>query len=355
MRRASSATSSPRKFSSHGTARTPSAHSRSCATRRNVTRGARSIPSHPVLVAAELQPFLGPDDLVGLGVTWLRADQPTPAGDYLAIVPLLTRWVGGTELKRLPQLKVIANCAAGHDNVDLVAAELHGVVVTDTPDIVTEATADLTWALILACARRLLEGVELVHSGRWTGWDPSQLLGVGLRGRTLGLLGAGRVGQAVGRRALPFGLRLLYLARRAHPEFEAATGASRVDLNTLLRDSDVVSLHLPSAPETRGIIGPEALARMKPGAILVNTARGDLVREDPLAQALEEGRLGAAGLDVYCDEPRITPRLRAAPRTVLLPHLGSATPDARRAMAAAALANVRAVLGGGTPLTPVFR
>ncbi len=308
-----------------------------------------------MLVAAELEPLLGPDDLVGLEVTWLRRDQPTPAGDYLAIVPLLTRWVGGTELKRLPQLKVIANCAAGHDNVDLVAAELHGVVVTDTPDIVTEATADLTWALILACARRLLEGVELVRSGRWTGWDPSQLLGLELRGRTLGLLGAGRVGQAVGRRALPFGLRLLYLARRAHPEFEAATGASRVDLNTLLRDSDIVSLHLPSAPETFGIIGPEALARLKPGAILVNTARGDLVREDPLAQALEEGRLGAAGLDVYFDEPRITPRLRAAPRTVLLPHLGSATPGARRAMAAAALANVRAVLGGGTPLTPVFR
>src|SRR3989442_11853960 len=163
--RAWSAASSPRSSRSRGPAGTRSARSRTCARRRSAARGAQRIPSPPVLVAAELQPFLEPGDFVGLAVTWLAADQPTPAGDYVAIVPLLTRWVGGTELKRLPQLKVIANCAAGHDNVDLVAAELHGVVVTDTPDIVTEATADLTWALILACARRLLEGVELVRSG----------------------------------------------------------------------------------------------------------------------------------------------------------------------------------------------
>src|SRR5438034_2509952 len=259
MRRASSATSSPRKFSSHGTAGTPSAHSRSCATRRNVTRGARSIPAHPVLIAAELQPFLEPADLVGLAVTWLAADQPTPAGDYVAIVPLLTRWVGGTELKRLPQLKVIANCAAGHDNVDLVAAELRRVTVTNTPDVVTESTADLAWALILACARRLVEGIELVRSGRWTGWDPDQLLGLELRGRTLGLLGAGRIGQAVGRRAVAFGMRVLYAARNARPEFEQATGAVRVEQSRLFRESDVLSLHVPSAPATRGLISAETL------------------------------------------------------------------------------------------------
>ena len=302
-----------------------------------------------------MQPFLEPGDLVGLAVTWLAADQPTPAGDYVAIVPLLTRWVGGTELKRLPQLKVIANCAAGHDNVDLVAAELRRVTVTNTPDVVTESTADLAWALILACARRLVEGIELVRSGRWTGWDPDQLLGLELRGRTLGLLGAGRIGQAVGRRAVPFGLRVLYVARSPKPEFEGATGATRVDVRRLLHASDIVSLHLPSTPETKGIIGPETLALMKPGAILINTARGDLVREDPLARALEEGHLGAAGLDVYLEEPKIHSRLLAAPRTVLLPHLGSATPQVRRAMAAAALANVRAVLNCDPPLTPVFR
>ncbi len=309
----------------------------------------------PVLVAAELQPFLEPGDLAGLAVTWLPGDEPTPAGDYVAIVPLLTRWIGGTELKRLPRLKLIANCASGHDNVDIVAAELRRVIVTSTPDVATEATADLTWTLILACARRLVEGVDLVKSGRWTGWDPNQVLGIELRGRTLGLLGASPVAVAVGRRAGPFGLRLVYTAREPAPELEAATGATRLDLKPLLRESDIVSLHLASTPETKGIIGPEALALMKPGAILVNTASGALVREAPLAQALAEGRLGAAGLDVYLDHPRIDPRLLAAPRAVLLPHLASATPETRRAMARAALANVRAVLAGGPPMNPVYR
>jgi len=288
-------------------------------------------------------------------VTWLPADQPTPAGDYVAIVPLLTRWVGGTELKNLPLLKIVANCAAGFDNVDLVAAELRQVIVTNTPDVLTDATADLTWALILACARRLIEGVDLVRGGAWTGWHPEQLLGLELRGHTLGIYGAGRIGQAVGRRATAFGMRILYAARTAKPAFEADTGAARVERGALLRESDVLTLHVPSGPETRGMIDAEALDRMKPGTILVNTARGDLVREESLAVALEEGRLGAAGLDVYADEPRIHPRLRAAPRTVLLPHLGSATRETRRRMAAIALANVRAVLAGERPLNPVYR
>ncbi len=288
-------------------------------------------------------------------MTWLPADQPTPAGDYVAIVPLLTRWVGGTELKNLPLLKIVANCAAGFDNVDLVAAELRQVIVTNTPDVLTDATADLTWALILACARRLIEGVDLVRGGAWTGWHPEQLLGLELRGHTLGIYGAGRIGQAVGRRATAFGMRILYAARTAKPAFEADTGAARVERGALLRESDVLTLHVPSGPETRGMIDAEALDRMKPGTILVNTARGDLVREESLAVALEEGRLGAAGLDVYADEPRIHPRLRAAPRTVLLPHLGSATRETRRRMAAIALANVRAVLAGERPLNPVYR
>jgi len=270
-------------------------------------------------------------------------------------VPLLSRWVGGTELKGLPKLKIVANCAAGHDNVDVVAAQLRGIVVTHTPDVLTDATADVAWALILACARRLVEGAELVKSGRWDGWHPELLLGSDLRGRTLGLLGAGRIGQAVGRRAVPFGMKILYTARHPRPEFEAATGAVRVELGPLLRESDVLSLHVPSVPDTKGIIGPEALAQMKPTAILVNTARGDLLREEALAVALEQGRLGAAGLDVYFDEPRIHPRLLAAPRAVLLPHIGSATHEARRQMAAVALANVREVLAGRPPLTPVYR
>jgi glyoxylate reductase len=250
---------------------------------------------------------------------------------------------------------VVANCAVGYDNVDVVAAEMRKVIVTNTPDVLTDATADLTWALILACARRLVEGVDLVRSGVWTGWHPEQLLGVELRGRTLGLLGAGRIGRAVGQRAVPFGMRILYAARSAKPEFEAETGATRVELGRLLKESDVLSLHAPATPETKGIIDTAALARMKPGAILINTARGELVRDEAVAIALEEGRLGAAGLDVYADEPRVHPGLLAAPRTVLLPHIGSATHETRRRMAGIALANVRAVLAGEAPLTPVFR
>jgi glyoxylate reductase len=308
-----------------------------------------------VLIAAELRNLLEPAQLEGLDVTWIAADQPTPKGNWVAIVPLLSRWVGGTELKNLPRLRIVANCAVGYDNVDAVAAEMRKVIVTNTPDVLTDATADLTWALILACARRLVEAVELVRSGRWTGWHPEQLLGMELRGRTLGLFGAGRIGQAVGRRALPFGLRVVYTARSAKPAFERETGAVRVEWSRLLAESDILSLHAPSTPETKGLLNNEALGRMKPGAILVNTARGDLIREEALAIALEEGRLGAAGLDVYIDEPAIHPRLLAAPRTVLLPHIGSATHETRRRMAAIALDNVRAVLNGSSPLTPVYR
>jgi len=313
------------------------------------------VGGQPVLIAAEVRNLLDSSQVEGLDVTWIPAGDPTPRGEWVALVPLLTRWVGGTELKNLPQLRIVANVAVGFNNVDVVAAQLRRVVVTNTPEVLTDATADLTWALILACARRLLEGVELVRSGQWLGWHPEQLLGLELRGRRLGLLGAGRIGQAVGLRARVFGMEVLYSTRTPKPAFEQQTGANRVELGALFRESDVLSLHVPAVPELQGIINPETLARMKTGAILINTSRGDLVREEALAAALESGHLGAAGLDVYVDEPEIAPRLRAAPRTVLLPHIGSATRDTRRAMAGLAVANVQAVLAGKPPLTPVFR
>ena len=307
-----------------------------------------------MLIAAELKNLLEPTQLVDFDVTWIAASDQTPKGEWVAIVPLLSRWVGGTEFKNLPRLRIVANCAVGYNNVDLVAAEMRKVLVTNTPGVLTEATADLTWALILATARRLVEGVDLVRSGRWTGWHPEQLLGLELRGRTLGLLGAGRIGQAVGRRAPPFGLRILYAARTPKPEFERDTAARRVDTTELLAESDILSVHVPSTPETKGMINGETLARMKRGAILINTARGDVVREEALAMALELGHLRAAGLDVYTDEPGIHPRLLAAPRTVLLPHIGSATEETRRNMAGIAIANVQCVLNGKPPLTPVY-
>jgi glyoxylate reductase len=307
-----------------------------------------------VLIAAELKGLIEPTQLTDLDITWLSADQPTPTGDWVAIVPLLSRWVGGTEFKNLPKLRIVANCAVGYNNVDVVAAEMRKVIVTNTPGVLTEATADLTWALILATARRLVEGIELIRSGSWTGWQPEQLLGLELRGRTLGLLGAGRIGQAVGRRAAPFGLKIVYTARTRKVEFERETGAARVDMSRLLGGSDIVSLHVPSSPETKGMINADTLARMKRGAILINTARGDLVREEALAVALEVGHIRAAGLDVYTDEPAIHPRLLAAPRTVLLPHIGSATDETRRKMATIAIANVQSVLNDKPPLTPVY-
>lgn len=309
--------------------------------------------SLPVLVAAEVRSLLAPADLAGLDVTWLTADAATPRGSWVGLAPLLTRRVGRAELEALPALRVVANIAVGYDNVDVAAARGRGVVVTNTPGVLTDATADLTWALILACARRLAEGEALVRSGRWTGWHPAQLLGLELAGRTLGLLGAGRIGQAVGRRAEGFGMRVRYVSRTPRPEFEAATGAVRTDLEALFAEADVLSLHAPGVPELRHVVNAARLATMRPGALLINTARGDLVDEEAVAAALEGGRLGAAGLDVYAAEPHINPRLLAAPRTVLLPHLGSATEATRRRMAGLALANVRAVLAGEAPPTPV--
>ena len=306
-----------------------------------------------MLVAAEVRSLLSPPDLAGLEVTWLTSADPTPQGSWVGVAPLLTRRLGAHELAGLPALRVVANVAVGFDNVDVAAARSRGIIVTNTPDVLTEATADLTWALLLACARRLPEGLALVRDGAWTGWHPEQLLGMELRGRTLGLLGAGRIGQAVGRRAAPFGMRVVYVSRSAKPEFERLTNAVWTDLAGLFNASDVVSLHAPAVPELRRVVDAARLAALRPGAILINTARGDLVDEVAVAAALESGHLGAAGLDVYAAEPRIEPRLLAAPRTVLLPHVGSATRDTRAAMAALALANLRAVLAGGPPLTPV--
>jgi glyoxylate reductase len=244
--------------------------------------------------------------------------------------------------------------AVGYDNIDLAAAERHGVLVTNTPDVLTEATADLTWALILAVARRLKEGEAMIAESRWPGWHPTQLLGLELTGSTLGIVGAGRIGQAVGQRAVGFGMRILYSDRDRREEFERATGAAWVDLADLLAESHVVAVHVPSTHETRGMFDREAFAAMRPGALFVNTARGDLVDQDALVEALTD-HLGGAGLDVFAREPDVPGALAAHPRVVTLPHLGSATTETRRAMAGLAVQNVRAVLAGESPLTPVTR
>lgn len=307
-----------------------------------------------ILIAAELRGLLPDDPLSGHTVKWLSGDDPTPSGPYEAIVPLLSRHIGEAELQALPQLRLVANCAVGYDNIDLAAAGRAGVLVTNTPDVLTEATADLTWALILAVARRLKEGEAMIAESRWPGWHPTQLLGLELKGSTLGIVGAGRIGQAVGRRAAGFGMRILYSDRDCRSEFERATSAERVDMTHLLAESHVVTVHVPSTEDTRGMFDRETFAAMRPGALFVNTARGELVDQDALVEALT-GHLGGAGLDVFAREPEVPGPLAAHPRVMTLPHLGSATTATRRAMAGLAVENVRAVLGGKAPLTPVTR
>jgi glyoxylate reductase len=272
----------------------------------------------------------------------------------IAIIPLLSHKIAGPVMDGLPELRVVANYAVGYDNVDVPAAAARGIIVTNTPDVLTDATADLTWALLLAATRRLREGLELATSGDWEGWAPGQLLGMELRGKTLGLLGAGRIGRAVAARASGFGMEVTYWDQAASAELEAGVGAARAEtLEELLSHADVVSVHLPLTNETHGLLGARELAGMKAGSVLVNTARGEIVTTAALVHALSAGPLAAAGLDVYETEPDVPKDLRRLPNAIVLPHLGSATREARRGMWRVAADNVRRVLSGEPPLTPV--
>ena len=252
-----------------------------------------------------------------------------------------------------PGLRVVANFAVGYDNVDVTACEQRGVVVTNTPDVLTNATAELTVALMLATARRLGEGERLVRAGGWTGWEPGQLLGRELSGATVGIVGLGRIGTRVAQLLQGFEVELLYTARSRRPDAERRLGARHAGLDDLLARSDFVTLHVPLSPATRHLIDRRRLEQMKRGAILVNTARGGLVDAGALAGAIGEGHLGGAGLDVYEQEPRVPPALAELEQVVLAPHIGSATATARDAMARLVADNVIAVLEGRAPLTPV--
>ena len=249
-----------------------------------------------------------------------------------------------------PGLRVVATYSVGTNHIDLAACRERGVVVVHTPDVLTDATADLAMALLLAAARRLPEGQRLVESGGWTGWAPTQLLGVELRGRTLGVVGLGRIGAAVARRARAFGMRIAYHQRRARPDVAAPLEADyEADLEALLARSDVLTLHAPLTPDTRHLLDARRLRLLPRGALLVNTARGPLVDEAALVDALRDGHLAGAGLDVYEEEPRVHPGLLALPHVVLAPHLGSATVDTRRAMARLCTDAIVAVLRGERP------
>jgi glyoxylate reductase len=250
-------------------------------------------------------------------------------------------------------LRVVANFAVGFDNVDFVATAARGVVVTNTPDVLTNATAELAVTLMLAAARRVGEAERLLRAGRWQGWDPGALLGRELAGSTVGIVGLGRIGLRVAELLRGFEPNLLYSSPNPRADAEARLGLERLALEELAARSDFVTLHAPATRATRHLVDAALLARFKPGAVLVNTARGSLVDAKALAGALREGRLSAAGLDVFEHEPEVDSELRALENVVLLPHVGSATAKARDGMARVVAENVISVLSGKPPLTPV--
>jgi lactate dehydrogenase-like 2-hydroxyacid dehydrogenase len=274
-----------------------------------------------------------------------------------ALITLLTERIDEEVLEAAgSQLRVVANCAVGYDNISVPSALSRGVVVTNTPGVLDEATADCAFGLVLATARRLVEGDRFIRSGVDWIWGPQSFVGLDVSaGATLGIVGLGRIGMAVARRAAAFNMRILATGSRASSDEAAGYGVQQVDLERLLQESDVISLHCPLTPETHHLIGAEQLAAMKPTAILVNTARGPIVDEAALVSALQGGVIAAAGLDVYEDEPRLHPELRALGNVVLLPHLGSAGQATRDAMGRLCVDNVRAVLAGDPPQTPVVR
>ncbi len=271
--------------------------------------------------------------------------------DADALITLLTVPVGAELFARAPKLKIVANYAVGVDNVDRAAAAARGIVVTHTPGALTDATADAAMTLLLALFRRVIEGDRLVRAGGFSGWRPDLLLGRDLKGKTLGIVGPGRIGKAVARRARAFGMAVV-AAGRSRRDPEDPDDPTRVSFDDLLRRSDAVSLHVPLSAETRHLIDAAAFSKMKPDAVLINTARGPIVDEMALCRALDERKIAGAGLDVFENEPLIPPALLDDDRVILFPHAASATIETRSEMARMVCEDVRRVLGGEPPRWP---
>lgn len=302
------------------------------------------------------------DILKGFDIAvWPHEEEPMPRDELLgqvadkdALLSMLTDRVDAELLKSAPRLKIVANMAVGYDNIDVGACTERKVLVTNTPDVLTEATADLAFALMLAAARRLIEANRFLMENRWKSWSPMLLTGQEMWGATLGIIGMGRIGYAVARRARGFNMRVLYYSRTRNVKAEEELGAEYRELRDLLLEADFVSIHVPLTPETRGLIGEKELRLMKPTAVLVNTARGPIVDEKALATALKNKWIWAAGLDVFDVEPLPADSpLRELDNVVLLPHIGSATVRTRTRMAEIAARNIREFLTTGRPVTPV--
>lgn len=275
------------------------------------------------------------------------------AKDCSALVSLLTDKIDKNIIDSMPNCKIIANYAVGYNNIDVVRAKSKGIVVTNTPDVLTDSTADLAIALTLSCGRRFYEGEKLVRQNKFKGWHPNLLLGMELKDKYFGILGAGRIGTATAIRAHSFGCRILYYSNRVNPELERKTNAKKVSLNSIIKTSDILSLHLPLTKKTNNLLNSEKLEMLKSTAILINTARGEIVDEIKLIKMLKSNRIFSAGFDVYQNEPKINSQLLKLDNVILQPHLGSATIEARNKMSKMVADNVIAVLSGKKPITPV--
>lgn len=270
-----------------------------------------------------------------------------------ALITLLSDKIDKNVIDNLGNVKIIANYAAGFNNIDVEYAKGKGIIVTNTPDVLTESTADLTLALILACARRLNEGIELVKKRKFKGWAPKLLLGKELNNKIVGIVGMGRIGFAVAKRLKAFGCRIIYYSSNRNIEAVKTLNAKKVSLPELMKKSDIISLHIPLNSKTKNLINKEMLELMKSDAIMINTARGEVIDEEYLIKMLKEKRIFSAGFDVYQNEPKINPELLKLDNVIALPHIGSATEEARNKMSELVAKNVIAVLSGKKAITPV--
>ncbi|PJB83276.1 MAG: D-glycerate dehydrogenase [Acidobacteria bacterium CG_4_9_14_3_um_filter_49_7] len=268
--------------------------------------------------------------------------------DFDGMISMLSDPIGADILSEARKCRVIANYAVGTNNINIKVANKQGIAITNTPNVLTEATAELAMALLLAASRRIVEADRFAREGKFQGWGPLLLTGKGLDGKTVGIVGMGRIGQAFARMVSGFNAQVLYYSRTKQP-----VPYPLVDFETLLKESDFISLHLPLTPESRHMFTQREFTRMKTGVVFINTARGPVVREKDLVNALNSGKIAYSGLDVYEFEPNITEELKTMDNVVLLPHIGSATEKARNDMAILAAGNVNAVLKGEAPLTPV--
>ncbi|MEW5842581.1 MAG: D-glycerate dehydrogenase [Bacteroidota bacterium] len=274
--------------------------------------------------------------------------------DADGIISMFTEKIDKKVIDNMERCKIIANCAVGFNNIDVRYANEKNIAVTNTPEILTDATADLTVALVLACARRLREGERMMRKNEWTGWKPQQLLGLEMKNKTVGIVGAGRIGYAVAKRMKSFGTKIIYFNRKNNLKFEKEFSAQRFSLSALLRRADIVSVHLPLDKKTFHILNKDNLKLMKKNSVIVNSSRGEIIEEKSLIQLLKKKKIFAAGFDVYEGEPVINPELRKLDNVFLLPHIGSATVETRSAMAELCAKNIIKVLSGRKPVTPVY-